>query len=85
MGAARTKGKFVRHCARQADSVARLVEHVGRSRRLSTNVDLQVVRMDGELHGIKLKIRKLHSKRAGRASSFSWKGMLELAHGKRHS
>jgi hypothetical protein len=85
MAAARVKQKFVKHCARQADSVERLVEHVVQNGRLGTNVDLQVVRADGELHGIKLKIRKLHSNRAGRASVFSWKGMLELAHGKRHS
>jgi hypothetical protein len=64
MGAAQTNGKFVRHCARQADSIERLVEHVGRAIRLSTNVDLQVVRRDG-----KLKIRKLHSKIKGRPSA----------------
>jgi hypothetical protein len=85
MYAARTKGKFVKHCAQQADSVERLVEHVGRTRRLTSNVDLQIVRADSELHGIKLKIRKLRSNRAGRASSFSFQGMVELAHGKRHS
>jgi hypothetical protein len=49
MYAARTKGKFVKHCAQQADSVERLVEHVGRTRRLTSNVDLQIVRADSEL------------------------------------
>ena len=70
----RVKSKFVKHCARQADSIER------------NNMDLHVVRSDNELHGVSVKVRKLQDgARRGTGISFSWRAMVELTHGKRHA
>jgi hypothetical protein len=83
----RVKSKFVKHCARQAHSIERLVTCLkGSSNGLRNNMDLHVVRSGNELHGVNVKIRKLQGgARRGAGISFSWRAMVELTHGKRHA
>lgn len=81
----RVKSKFVKHCARQADTIEHLVKSLkGSSTDRRKNLDLHVVRSDNELHGVSVKIRKLQGgarlgteggARRGRGISFSWRAI----------
>ena len=85
MAGGRAKANFVKHCAKQTLAVEHFVKHVKRQRGWLQNLDIEIRKHKGDWHGISVRIRRLRSERRGRTITFSWRAMLELAHGKRHN
>lgn len=79
----RARSKFAKRSASHTAAVEKLMGLVRRG-VTKKGVDACVQRSRFDTH-IDILVRKQKQRKAGRPLSFSWQGMMQLAHGRRHS